>query len=645
MMINKKLLCEGAIPGAGRSPKTAAVWGLVAALAAPAAALAVEGGAAAPAEAVTPAAAATPAAPAAPAQAPAAARPGAGPAAVTPPRCRPGTDNPTLASAKVEWHLSPCYGGIAKIRLLDKQFSMPAAPAPAGVPEWAAGKFAAGPLDLVSTWDAQWDPFREFFDRLDTGDQPVTERSGGQIAAERLSELAKHEPRWGVIAQGPQAVVLAWPDPQRYASPLYLLKRYSLGPADQPYLLKLQVSAVNVGAGPALVGLTHDITTFQPPGQESGGLLAMFAAPPDLKGAAMHTGEETIRFDAHALASAEKAERSRLTLPEWLGVESRYFLVAAAPVNGFAKENDASLTALPNGVVMARLALARESLPVAPGGCVPAELASALQRPACGEKDRPAHLHVWEWDLYTGPKDVEQLKPAGRGLVEGIDFGWFGSIALPMLWVLRKGHDLSGSWPVAILLLTLLVKALLWPVTMKSMRSMKKMSQLKPELDKLRADMEEKAKKLGKAVDPQEINKATFDLYRQHNVNPVGGCLPLLLQMPVYIALYRAINASVSLYNQPLFGWIGDMTQKDPYYVLPLVLGVVMFLQQKLTPQAAGADPAQQKMMLYFMPVLFTLMMLGLPSGLTLYILANTALSVLQTVVMQRADVPAGKPA
>ena len=649
MMVNAHLAFKLALLRAVRSVKTPLAAGLALTLAAPAAVLAID---AAPtpagdAAAATPVAAA-PAAPATPAVAPAAPADAAAkvqaPAAI-PARCRPGTDNATLASAKVEWHVSPCFGGIAKIRLLDKQFSMPAATPPAGMPEWAAGKFAAGPLDLVGTWDAQWDPFREFFDRIDTGDQPVTERSSGQIAAARLGDLAKRETRWGVVEKRADAVVLAWPDPQRYASPLYLIKRYSLGPADQPYLIKLQVSAVNVGNAPAVVGLTHDITAFQPPGTESGGLLSMFAAPPDLKGAAMHTGEETIRFDAHALATKEKAERSRLALPEWLGVESRYFLMASAPVEGFAKENDATLMSLPNGVVMARLALARETLPMAPGGCVPAELASVLQRPACSEKDKPAHLHTWLWELYTGPKDVEQLKPAGRGLVESIDFGWFGSIALPMLWVLRKGHDLSGSWPVAILLLTLLVKAMLWPVTMKSMRSMKKMSQLKPELDKLRAEMEERAKKLGKAADPQEINKATFDLYRQHNVNPVGGCLPLLLQMPVYIALYRAINASVSLYNQPLFGWIGDMTQKDPYYVLPLVLGVVMFLQQKLTPQAAGADPAQQKMMLYFMPVLFTLMMLGLPSGLTLYILANTALSVLQTVVMQRSDVPAGKPA
>jgi YidC/Oxa1 family membrane protein insertase len=173
---------------------------------------------------------------------------------------------------------------------------------------------------------------------------------------------------------------------------------------------------------------------------------------------------------------------------------------------------------------------------------------------------------------------------------------------------------------------------------------MKAMQKLKPELDAVKAELEAKAKKTGQSIDPNEMNRLTFELYKKHGVNPVGGCLPMLLQMPVYIALYRSINSSVQLFNQPLFGWIGDMTQKDPYYVLPLVLGLVMFAQQKVTPQTAG-DPAQQKMMLYFMPVLFTLMMLQLPSGLTLYILINTVLSVAQTLIVQRSDIGATKPA
>ncbi len=559
--------------------------------------------------------------------------------------CRPGTPGQVLKSAKVQWTVSPCYGGIESIRLLDPQFKLAARTPPvANPPAWAAAKFEAGPLELVDSWDAKWDPFRDFFDSVDAGDQPITAKSDGALLAKRLKDYTLLDPLWGVVEKTDRSVALAWPDPQRVASPIYLIKRFSMAGPDLPHSLQLEVAVYNVGNAQATVTLAHDLTTFHGT-EHASGLMAMFSAPPDLKSAAMLVGDKTVRFDANALASAELADRTRVGLPAWLGVDSRYFLLASAPERGFAAQNDARLQAVGNGVLVARLKLAPATLGVAQNACVDPALAAATGHPACGKDQKIAHGQSWHWSLYTGPKDVDLLRPAKAELVEAIDFGWFGTIARPMLAVLGWGFSVSGSWPVAILILTVLVKALLWPITMRSMKSMKKMSQLKPEIDKARADLEARAKKLGKPVDPNELNRVTFDLYKQHGVNPVGGCFPLLLQMPIYIALYRSINASVSLFNQPLFLWIGDMTQKDPYYVLPLVLGVVMFLQQKWTPQAAGGDPAQQKMMLYFMPVLFTAMMLGLPSGLTLYILINTALSVVQTLVMQRSDVPAGKPA
>ena len=526
--------------------------------------------------------------------------------------------------------------------MLDKQFHLPARQPPVGAADWAIARYGAGPLDLVNTWDAQWDPFRDFFAKLEVSGA-VTDHMTDKVLAPSLADFAKMDARWAVVAQSAQSVTLVWPDPALVRSPLYLEKRYALGPVDQPYALQLQVVAWHVGADTAHIALVHDITTYQNPAADTGGLMAMFSAPPDLLGGALHLGEDTLHIDAHALVGTELPDRSRIGLPAWFGVESRYFMLAAAPAEGFAPQNEARLQATDRGVVVARLSLAPATLGPGDKACAP-DWAGIAGRPKCATADKQNHAKSWTWQLFTGPKDVDQLTPFGHNLVKGIDFGWFGAIALPMLAVLQWGHDVTGSWPVAILILTVLVKALLWPITMKSMRSMKKMSKLKPEMDKVRAEIEARAKKLGKPVDPQEINKATFEMYKQHGVNPVGGCLPLLLQMPVYIALYRSINASVSLYNQPLFGWITDMTQKDPYYVLPVVLGGVMFLQQKITPQAGG-DPAQQKMLLYFMPILFTLMMLGLPSGLTLYILANTVLSVIQTMAMQRGDGPTAAPA
>jgi YidC/Oxa1 family membrane protein insertase len=275
-------------------------------------------------------------------------------------------------------------------------------------------------------------------------------------------------------------------------------------------------------------------------------------------------------------------------------------------------------------------------MPTADESCVPAWFATAWGGNACAAGSKAGAVKTYTYDTFTGPKDLEELRVAGHNLQGAVDFGWFGLIGRPMLWVLKQAHDLTGSWPVAIVLLTVLIKALLWPITAKSLKSMRGMQKIKPELDKMRAELTAKAKKLGQdKPDAQELNRVTFELYKKHGVNPLGGCLPMLLQLPVYISLYRTIQSSVGLYNQPLFGWIHDLTQKDPYFVLPIVLGAVMFVQQKVTPQAGG-DPAQQKMMMYFMPVLFTVMMLQLPSGLTLYILVNTALGIAQTLYTYR---------
>lgn len=590
--------------------------------------------------------------------------------------CRPGDATVTLQSPHVSWEISPCHGGLRSVRLGSQQFRVTDRPVPAGAPSWAHAKFAAGPLDLVETWDARWDPFQLVPVEANVPMSQVTSvPDGAPLPYKSLPELYKADPRWGVVTKDAKQVTLVWPDPARIASPLYLVERFAVA-AEGGHGLQLSVAAVQLGNQPVQFKWAHVVTSYQDASVSGGGLLAMFSAPPDLKGAGFEVGDKVLHHDAHALASADPEEREAVAKPAWYGTDSRYFLLAAAPVEGFAEQNQVSLKAIGNGVVEARLQTAALSLG-AGAGCVPEWTPASVRgsTPSCADaagklglagdttllgkaqidavasKDPAAAkllqdraVQQWQLALYTGPKDLDLLRPFGHDLEGAIDFGWFGMIAKPMVAVLNAGHDLTGSWPIAILLLTLLVKILLWPVTIKSIRSMKAMQKLKPELDAVKAELEAKAKKTGQAIDPNEMNRVTFELYRKHNVNPVGGCLPMLLQMPVYIALYRSINSSVQLFNQPLFGWISDMTQKDPYYALPLVLGAVMFAQQKLTPQTAG-DPAQQKMMLYFMPVLFTLMMLQLPSGLTLYILINTVLSIAQTLIVQRTDLGAAKPA
>ena len=568
----------------------------------------------------------------------------ASPGAPARPACRPGVAPLHLASPQAVWAISPCSGGVQAVTLQGPQFRVAARVPPPGMPGWASAKVAEGQLDLVATWDAPWDPFQDVIAQgLVAGAAPITisRREGATVTPQQVPSLAalqKVAPEWHVLSHDAAHVAMVWPDPRRIQSPLYLTKRWTLAARnpdgkEQPLSLHVELAAWNLSGQPLQLALRHQVTTYQGPDGGSGGLLAMFSAPPDNKGAGLWQNAQLLHQDVPGLVKAEAKDLQRAGKPDWLGVDSRYFLLATIPLSGYEAQSQSLLEPRGNGGVQVQLSTG--PTPIAPTACVPSWVQTTWGGTPCA--DATAAGKTWTYQTFAGPKELDALKAVGHELIGSVDFGWFGMIAMPMLAVLRWAHDISGLWSLAILILTLLVKVLLWPVTARSMKSMKKMQQLKPELDKVRADLEARAKKLGQdKADPQELQRATFELYKKHDVNPLGGCLPLLLQMPVYIALYRTINMSVELFNQPLFGWITDLTAKDPYYVLPLVLGGVMFAQQKVTPQAGG-DPTQQKMMLYFMPVLFTAMMLQLPSGLTLYILANTLLSVLQTVYVNRA--------
>jgi YidC/Oxa1 family membrane protein insertase len=230
--------------------------------------------------------------------------------------------------------------------------------------------------------------------------------------------------------------------------------------------------------------------------------------------------------------------------------------------------------------------------------------------------------------LFAGPKQLDLLQAYGRELDTAIDYGavtnLFSFFARMLLWVLRQAYAIVHNWGVAIILLTLLVKVVLYPLTAKSMQSMNEMRKLQPEIEKLKA-------KFGD--DREKMNVAVMQLYQQHKVNPLGGCLPLLLQMPVFFALYATLQTSVELYREP-FLWISDLTRYDPLYILPLAMGASQFVMQKLSPQPA--DNAQAKMMLYFMPVFFTFIMFKLPAGLALYIFANNLISMAQQQWLMR---------
>lgn len=251
----------------------------------------------------------------------------------------------------------------------------------------------------------------------------------------------------------------------------------------------------------------------------------------------------------------------------------------------------------------------------------------------------PNESRTYEFGLYLGTKEMERLERyamvPGVHLEDAVDWGWFGGLTRflgeKMLWLLRVFYNLTGIWGVAIILLTVVVKVVTLPLTFKQMRSMKKMREVQPELEALKKKYAD-----DRVRQAQEMQA----LFQRAGVNPLAGCLPMLIQLPIWIALYAMLNTAVELYREP-FLWLPDLTQQDPYYVLPLAMGALMYFQMKIQP--SGVDNEQAKMMAWMMPIIFTVMMLFLPSGLCVYIFANVLLSLVQTVIQLRPSQSAAK--
>lgn len=220
--------------------------------------------------------------------------------------------------------------------------------------------------------------------------------------------------------------------------------------------------------------------------------------------------------------------------------------------------------------------------------------------------------------LYAGPQEQDKLKAIAPGLNLVVDYGWLAMIAVPLFWVLEMFFKLAGNWGWAIILLTILVKGIFFPLSAASYKSMAKMKQVAPKLQKLKEMYGD---------DRARLNQEMMEMYKKEQINPLGGCLPMLVQIPVFIALYWTLLGAVEMRGAPWMLWITDLSAKDPYYVLPLIMGATMLLQTKLNP--APPDPVQAKVML-MMPIVFTFMFLFFPSGLVLYWVVNNVLSIAQ---------------
>ncbi len=373
------------------------------------------------------------------------------------------------------------------------------------------------------------------------------------------------------------------------------------------YMVKLKVD-VRVKTGEAQQALAISTYEFQDPKQTSSGSARV--QPRQWDSSTRTASGDNLSTPITSILDPAGGPRYEKAI-QWTGFEHPYLLVAIAP------KPDSGAVAKHTYATDARLMqtdMVYQPQPVTP--------AAQMTREVVG---------------YLGPKNYDQLDHADAvagfptGFNTVIDLGWFAFIGKPLLWLLLKFHSIFGNWGIAIVLLTLLVKAATLYWTTKSMRSMKAMAVLGPQMKELQAKYKD---------DKQRLQLETMALYKQHGVNPLAGCLPILLQMPIWLALYRMLSNAGELYQQPFIGgWINDLTASDPYYILPIVLVVTMFAQARLTPTTV--DPSQrmqQRMMQYGMPLMFGAMSFFFPSGLSLYILTNTCLSAVHSIYMNKYD-------
>jgi len=343
--------------------------------------------------------------------------------------------------------------------------------------------------------------------------------------------------------------------------------------------------------------------------------IAMREAYPAKKNANVFEGPSAlINKSLETIEIDDIAKKNSLTGKiTWVALQNRYFTTSLIPLT----EEDASL----------RLA-------VLPGNVVEAQYDSPEQVIA------PNSRQSFEYQLFFGPKDINAIQPAGHQLERIVDFGMFDILAKPCLWLLNFIYGVIPNYGVAIIILTILTKILLWPLGTKSYKSMSQMKKLQPLIQEIR----EKYKN-----DRKKMNEEVMRLHKTYSINPVGGCLPMILQIPVFFALYRMLDQAIELRHAHFLWWINDLSAPDrlfnfdfsipfmepPYGipVLTLVMGATMFWQQKMAPPAG--DPTQAKMML-LMPVVFTFIFINFSAGLVLYWLVNNVLSIAQQSYVQK---------
>jgi YidC/Oxa1 family membrane protein insertase len=384
-----------------------------------------------------------------------------------------------------------------------------------------------------------------------------------------------------------------------------IVKTYRLQPED--YLLELTVSVANRNASDQTLAMILSLFGYQDPAADQGSRW-LGRADMSWKSACLVNDE----LELAGAPDLSETPRQSAGWVRWGGFAHSYFLVAAAP--NFDEKTQLGC----------RMSLVRGL-----AGGMQVDIVFPEFKVAVG--DPPMMQTV---TAYLGPKHLAALEklPAkiGRdpGFQDAVHVPWYAVLARPMLTLLQLFHRLVSSWGLAIVMLTITVKLATLYWTTKSMRSMKQMAKLRPKVEALQKKYKD---------DRQKQQVEMMNLYKAHGVNPMAGCLPMLLQVPIWMSLYEMLRTAAELYHEPFIpGWIDDLTAADPYFIMPVVLIGMMFLQAKMSP--ATVDSVQQKVMMYGLPLMFGTFSLFLPSGLTLYILTNTVLTLLHQLYLNRTD-------
>ncbi len=360
------------------------------------------------------------------------------------------------------------------------------------------------------------------------------------------------------------------------------------------YVIEVSLEVQNRGAEALSPYVYFQLTHDGKPSSNVNTVAETFGAQ-SFTGFAIYSAEKA--FEKVHPSDLDKAKFERRADNGWLGFVQHYFVAAWILPDKLVRDYGALKR---NDGLYSGNALVQPGT-VAPGASVPVRVS-----------------------LYAGPQEQRRLQAAAPGLDLVVDYGWLAIIAWPLFWLLEKFHTLAGNWGVAIILLTVLIKILFFPLSAASYKSMAKMKLITPRLTKLREMY---------GNDRQKMNQAMMELYKTEKINPLGGCFPILVQIPVFIALYWVLLAAIELRHAPFMLWITDLSALDPYYVLPILMTVTMVLQTRMNP--VPPDPVQAKVM-QVMPFVFSVFFFFFPAGLVLYWLVNNILSIAQQWQIQR---------